>query len=310
MRKTEIKRTTGETDISVVLDIDGTGSSEINSGCGFFDHMLTLFAKHGHFDLKIICKGDTHVDYHHTVEDIGITLGKAGICVGPLARFALASLLAARLDLNLVDASCGGATSEHVLRGWSELPPQIDALDRETRLVTITVGGNDLGYVGWLFASSCRLGVAAFPGPCRPAAEPTDADYARLDRNLRAIAQQVRVRAPQARLVFVQYVTLLSDTACGLETVTPADAAVARRIAQRLASVTDGAARASGADVLDADRLSRSHTPCSPEPWSNGLSPGYNRTQGAPWHPNAAGHAAIARELASLLQARPALNRK
>lgn len=59
MRKTEIKRTTGETDISVVLDIDGTGSSEINSGCGFFDHMLTLFAKHGHFDLKIICKGDT-----------------------------------------------------------------------------------------------------------------------------------------------------------------------------------------------------------------------------------------------------------
>ena len=221
-----------------------------------------------------------------------------------------ATLLAARLDLNLVDASCGGATSEHVLRGWSELPPQIDALDRETRLVTITVGGNDLGYVGWLFASSCRLGVAAFPGPCRPAAEPTDADYARLDRNLRAIAQQVRVRAPQARLVFVQYVTLLSDTACGLETVTPADAAVARRIAQRLASVTDGAARASGADVLDADRLSRSHTPCSPEPWSNGLSPGYNRTQGAPWHPNAAGHAAIARELASLLQARPALSRK
>lgn len=77
MRKTEIKRTTGETDISVVLDIDGTGSSEINSGCGFLDHMLTLFAKHGHFDLKIICKGDTHVDYHHTVEDIGITLGKA-----------------------------------------------------------------------------------------------------------------------------------------------------------------------------------------------------------------------------------------
>lgn len=74
-----------------------------------------------------------------------------------------ATLLAARLDLNLVDASCGGATSEHVLRGWSELPPQIDALDRETRLVTITVGGNDLGYVGWLFASSCRLGVAAFP---------------------------------------------------------------------------------------------------------------------------------------------------
>ena len=77
MRKSEIKRTTGETDVSVILDLDGTGISQINSGCGFLDHMLTLFAKHGHFDLKIICKGDTHVDYHHTVEDIGITLGKA-----------------------------------------------------------------------------------------------------------------------------------------------------------------------------------------------------------------------------------------
>ena len=77
MRKSEIKRTTGETDVSVILDLDGTGISQINSGCGFLDHMLTLFAKHGHFDLKIICRGDTHVDYHHTVEDIGITLGKA-----------------------------------------------------------------------------------------------------------------------------------------------------------------------------------------------------------------------------------------
>ncbi len=77
MRKSEIKRTTGETDISVILDIDGTGGSQINSGCGFLDHMLTLFAKHGHFDLEIICRGDTDVDYHHTVEDIGIALGKA-----------------------------------------------------------------------------------------------------------------------------------------------------------------------------------------------------------------------------------------
>lgn len=77
MRKSEIKRTTKETDVSVILDLDGTGVAQINSGCGFLDHMLTLFAKHGHFNLKIICKGDTHVDYHHTVEDIGITLGKA-----------------------------------------------------------------------------------------------------------------------------------------------------------------------------------------------------------------------------------------
>ncbi len=77
MRFSEIKRTTKETDISLSLNIDGSGSSEINSGCGFLDHMLTLFAKHAHYDLKVACKGDTQVDYHHTVEDIGICLGKA-----------------------------------------------------------------------------------------------------------------------------------------------------------------------------------------------------------------------------------------
>ena len=77
MRKSEIKRTTAETDIELSLDLDGSGKSEINTGCGFLDHMLTLFAKHGRFDLSVYCKGDTQVDYHHTVEDIGIALGTA-----------------------------------------------------------------------------------------------------------------------------------------------------------------------------------------------------------------------------------------
>ena len=77
MRISEVKRTTGETDIYLSLNIDGTGKSQINTGCGFLDHMLTLFAKHGRFDLTVNCKGDTDVDYHHTVEDIGIALGTA-----------------------------------------------------------------------------------------------------------------------------------------------------------------------------------------------------------------------------------------
>lgn len=77
MRTSEIKRTTAETDISLLLNLDGTGKSVIDTGCGFLDHMLTLFAKHGRFDLSVTCKGDTCVDYHHTVEDIGICLGKA-----------------------------------------------------------------------------------------------------------------------------------------------------------------------------------------------------------------------------------------
>jgi imidazoleglycerol-phosphate dehydratase len=77
MRTSEIKRSTAETDISLTLNLDGTGKSEIETGCGFLDHMLTLFAKHGRFDLNVTCKGDTYVDDHHTVEDIGIVLGKA-----------------------------------------------------------------------------------------------------------------------------------------------------------------------------------------------------------------------------------------
>lgn len=77
MRMSNQTRTTAETDIRLSLNLDGSGKSEIASGCGFLDHMLTLFAKHGRFDLTVTCKGDTFVDDHHTVEDIGIVLGKA-----------------------------------------------------------------------------------------------------------------------------------------------------------------------------------------------------------------------------------------
>lgn len=77
MRTAEITRTTAETDIRLSIDLDGSGKSQIDSGCGFLDHMLTLFAKHGRFDLTLTCKGDTQVDDHHTVEDIGIALGQA-----------------------------------------------------------------------------------------------------------------------------------------------------------------------------------------------------------------------------------------
>ena len=77
MRTTAIRRDTKETQITLSLDLDGTGQSDIATGCGFMDHMLTLFARHGDFDLNITCRGDTQVDDHHTVEDIGICLGLA-----------------------------------------------------------------------------------------------------------------------------------------------------------------------------------------------------------------------------------------
>ena len=77
MRKAEINRKTGETEIRVALDLDGTGKNRIDTGVGFMNHMLELFARHGRFDLEVTCKGDTWVDDHHSVEDIGIALGQA-----------------------------------------------------------------------------------------------------------------------------------------------------------------------------------------------------------------------------------------
>ena len=77
MRTAELKRKTAETDITLSLNLDGTGKYEIHTGVGFFDHMLTAFARHGSFDLTVTCTGDTWVDDHHSVEDVGICLGDA-----------------------------------------------------------------------------------------------------------------------------------------------------------------------------------------------------------------------------------------
>lgn len=77
MREATIKRETKETKINLTINLDGKGTSNINTGCGFFDHMLELFARHSRFDLKVVCDGDINVDYHHTVEDVGIVLGQA-----------------------------------------------------------------------------------------------------------------------------------------------------------------------------------------------------------------------------------------
>ena len=77
MREANVTRKTAETDITLRFCIDGEGKATVDTGCGFFDHMLTLFAAHGGFDLEVKCVGDVNVDYHHSIEDIGICLGKA-----------------------------------------------------------------------------------------------------------------------------------------------------------------------------------------------------------------------------------------
>ena len=110
MRIAKIDRKTAETDISLCLNLDGTGEAKVSTGCGFMDHMLTLFAHHSGFDLEVTCKGDTDVDFHHSAEDIGICLGRAldealgdkkgicryGSCVLPMDE----SLILSAVDLS------------------------------------------------------------------------------------------------------------------------------------------------------------------------------------------------------------------
>lgn len=216
-----------------------------------------------------------------------------------------ATLLAARLGLALDDQSCGGATTAHVLGPWKELAPQVDALTPDTRLVTLTIGGNDLNYVGNLYMSACAPGkpmkVQGHSLPCTGPVLPGEADYARVEQGLRQIAQEVRQRAPRARLVFVQYVTLVPESPCPVADLPAERAAPMRELGRRLAEITARVAAENKALVLPADSLSQGHSPCDVEPWANGLPADRASTQGAPWHPNAAGHAAIAEALAALL---------
>jgi lysophospholipase L1-like esterase len=211
------------------------------------------------------------------------------------------SLLASRLNLQLTDVSCGGATTQHLLSAWNELPAQLDAVTGSTRLVTVTIGGNDINYMGALFGGSCRAGVLVRPGPCPAPVQPDTAQYDRLEASLNAIAKTVARRAPLAKLVFVQYLTAVPEMPCKAAAITPEDAANGRAIGRQLAAITARVAGANSALLLPADQMSRDHTACAAEPWSHGLHEGYDMRQGTPWHPAPAGHEAIAAELAKLL---------
>ncbi|MDO7834846.1 SGNH/GDSL hydrolase family protein [Sphingobium sp. HBC34] len=226
--------------------------------------------------------------------------------------------LARLRHLDLVDVSCGGATTAHLLGPWNELAPQLDALTPDTALVTITIGGNDVGFVGYLFAQSCKTvqerpdleqasamcrGMAARQ-PAGPApAAPTQAIWAKLDADLDRVVAQVRTRAPRARLIFVDYVSLLPTGAPCSQVPLSMDAlATARATADRLAGITATVAQRNGAEVLRASDLSRGHDACAAEPWSNGLVARPGVDPFTPYHPNLAGMTAIATALDDLLR--------
>ena len=214
--------------------------------------------------------------------------------------------LAARKRLALTDVSCSGATTAHLTGPRGPIPPQLDAITADTRLVTITIGGNDLGYIGHLTATSC-LGMAkqtdTSPDKCSPTlAPPSDRTYADLAASMSAIAQEVRRRAPSARLVFVDYLAVLPAAGgCVATPLSESDADFAREIARVLAAITAKAAADNGADLLQASKLSEGHDACSADPWMNGYPRPEAPVAGTLYHPNAKGMTAIADALDKLL---------
>lgn len=216
-----------------------------------------------------------------------------------------------RLNLDLTDVSCGGATTQHILTGWTELPPQIDAITPDTRLVTITIGGNDVGYIGGLFAGSCATvpdaalckGFAARRGTGTLPPEPDDAAWRALEARMDAIIAGVRQRAPGARIVFVDYLTLLpKGKLCAGTPLSKASAKLARAKADRLVDATARSARRGGATMLRASKLSARHHACAQSAWVNGFPIDAASAGMVGYHPNLAGMTAIADALQRIVQ--------
>ena len=133
MRTATIKRDTRETQIELTLNLDGTGKASIASGCGFLDHMLELFARHGDIDLSVKCTGDTHVDYHHSVEDIGICLGKAFTeALGDKRGITRYGQFLLPMDETLVLCACDLSGRDYL--GWGVELPSMTVGDFDTEL--------------------------------------------------------------------------------------------------------------------------------------------------------------------------------
>ncbi|OBF31452.1 hydrolase [Mycolicibacterium peregrinum] len=208
-------------------------------------------------------------------------------------------LVAAELGLDLVDVTYSGATTAHVLRDRQNgAPPQIEALDGSEALVTITIGGNDAGYVPQLMAAALPRFTRSLPlvGPLlRGLLDPDARETALTDvaDSLVTVGREVRRRAPQAQVLFVDYLTMLPPEGVAAPPLSLTDAALGRHVAATLERLTGEAAAETGCGWVRGAQASLTHHAWSAQPWTT--RPGLPwPCRPAPLHPNAAGMRAVA----------------
>jgi len=219
----------------------------------------------------------------------GIPKQSGGACARSDHNYA--HLVAQRLQLQLVDVSCSGATTADLLdRPQDGNPPQIDAVTSSARLVSVTIGGNDIDYTAATIACGARA------TDCVPSLDTTamDAALAALPGRLAQVFAAIRRRAPGATIVLVTYpeVVAAGPASCAALHLDAAAASYLHGLGQRLEAVFVAAARSDGTVLVDAYTASAGHGPCAPagQSWVDGE----HATVGFPYHPNRTGHAAIA----------------
>jgi lysophospholipase L1-like esterase len=219
-------------------------------------------------------------------------------------------LVAERLDLDFVDVTFSGATTATVLTASQHgTPPQADMLDGSETLVTVTIGGNDVGYVPLLMAAGLPRLARSLPvlgGRLRDLLDPTLRDRAlvEVESALQRVGETLRRRAPRARVLFVDYLTVLPPADTAAPPLSGLDAALGRRVAATLERLTGEAAANTGCEWVRAAEASRDHHAWASQPWTTrpGLPlPG----RPAPLHPNAEGMRAVADLVVAQLESAP-----
>ncbi|MBM9467458.1 SGNH/GDSL hydrolase family protein [Nakamurella leprariae] len=213
-----------------------------------------------------------------------------------------AHLVAARLGVPLTDVSCSGATAAQLVDGGPGMPAQVEAVSSATSLVTVTAGGNDVGYIGGLIMASLPRPLRAWAQwrARRTAVEPLENRFARLPATLDRLLGTITDRAPQATVVVVDYLTVLPPAGVPAPPLPDEVADQARKTADRLAAETAAAAERHGCLLVRASAVSADHHAWSAHPWTTGFSLG--RRSAAPYHPNADGMRAIAELVVDAVQ--------